>query len=214
MVYIKPDCGTYGIGVMRAELWKDEIDENSEVKYQLKHGIQTEQHSNVEDLHLSIANKIGNKTYLIQKGIHLLTYNRRKFDVRALVQKTPRNIWETTGLIGRVAAPNKIITNHHSGGTALPIEQLLGSHLNTKDFAKLYKEIKTLGVRVANQLTRKYPNLKEIGLDLAIDEQFRIWILEVNTLPALFPFKLLQNKSIYKKVRKYAIAYGRLKSSK
>ncbi|WP_055106449.1 YheC/YheD family protein [Paenibacillus ihumii] len=214
MVYIKPDCGTYGIGVMCAELEKDDIDENAGPLFKLNFGTQSEVHPTVEELHKSIKEKIGAKTYLIQKGITLLTYRRRKFDLRALVQKTPHNTWETTAFIGRVAAPQKIVTNHHSGGTALPIEELLGPHLSPSQFSALYKEMKTLGVQVASQLSRKYPRLKEIGLDLAIDEQYRIWILEVNTKPALFPFKWLQDKSIYKKVRRYAVAYGRLKSAK
>ncbi|MNJ38161.1 Endospore coat-associated protein YheD [compost metagenome] len=214
MVYIKPDCGTYGIGVMCAEIWRDDSNENTDPKCILKFGTQSEIHPTVESLHKSIKEKIGAKMYLIQKGISLLTYKNRKFDIRALVQKTPHNTWETTAFIGRVAAPRKIVTNHHSGGTVLPIEDLLGSYLIPSQFSGLYKEMKNLGVHVASQLSRKYPRLKEIGLDLAIDEQYHIWILEVNTKPALFPFKWLQDKSIYKKVRRYAVAYGRLKSAK
>ncbi|MNO08528.1 hypothetical protein D3C81_2312260 [compost metagenome] len=64
---------------------------------------------------------------------------------------------------------------------------------------------------MAAQLARRFPNLKEIGLDIAIDEQHQIWILEVNTLPALFPFKSLENKDIYKKIYRYAVSYGRFK---
>lgn len=214
MIYIKPDCGTYGIGVMCVEILRDEINENTAPQFNLKFGTESEIHPNIEELHKSIKEKIGAKTYLIQKGISLLTYRRRKFDIRALVQKTPHNTWETTAFIGRVAAPQKIVTNHHSGGTVQPIEELLGFHLTPSQFSSLYKEMKNIGIQVASQLSRKYPRLKEIGLDLAIDEQHRIWILEVNTKPALFPFKWLQDKSIYKKVRRYAVAYGRLKPAK
>ncbi|AZK45573.1 YheC/YheD family protein [Paenibacillus lentus] len=214
LVYIKPDRGTYGIGVMCADIWRDDIDEDAEPKFRLQFGTQSEIHPNIESLHQSIEEKIGTKPYLIQKGISLLTYKRRKFDIRALVQKTPNNTWETTAFIGRIAAPHRIVTNHHSGGSVLPIEDLLGPYLTPSQFLELYKEMKNLGVHVASELSRKYPRLKEIGLDLAIDEQYHIWILEVNTKPALFPFKWLQDKSIYKKVRRYAVAYGRLKSAK
>ncbi|GIP59169.1 YheC/YheD family protein [Paenibacillus woosongensis] len=214
MVYIKPDCGTYGIGVMCVEKWKDDADENAALSYKLKFETQTETYPSIEALHQTIKKKIGQKTYLLQKGISLLTHRRRKFDIRALVQKTPQKTWETTAFIGRIAAPNKIVTNHHSGGTVLPIEDLLGPYLTPAQFNNLYKEMKALGVSAASQLSRKYPRLKEIGLDLAIDENFRVWILEVNTKPALFPFKWLQDKGIYKKVRRYAVAYGRLKSAK
>ncbi|MNN54888.1 Endospore coat-associated protein YheD [compost metagenome] len=155
---------------------------------------------------------MGARLYLIQQGIDMLTYRRRKFDLRALVQKTPKNTWETTGFIGRLAAPHKIITNHHGGGEIMTMESLLAPYLTPKEFIELYKEMKKLGVLTAAGLARKYPNLKEIGIDIAIDQAIKLWILEVNTLPALFPFKTLENKDIYKKIRRYAVAYGRYKS--
>ncbi|WMT41034.1 YheC/YheD family protein [Paenibacillus sp. D2_2] len=214
IVFIKPDNGTYGIGVMSAELWHDELDAGAGYQYKLRHGIHSEMFSTMDELHAAITSHTGRRLYLIQTGIRMLTFRRSKFDIRALVQKTPLKNWETTGFIGRLAAPQKIITNYRGGGTIMTIESLFAPHLTPKQFIALYKEMKLLGVRVAAQLARKFPNLKEIGLDLAIDEQHRIWILEVNTLPALFPFKHLNNKEIYKKIRRYAVHYGRLKSTK
>ncbi|MNW32928.1 Endospore coat-associated protein YheD [compost metagenome] len=211
-VYVKPDLGTYGIGVMSAEYWTDELDPSLIRQYKLRYGIESELFPTLEELHASISAKIGQKLNLIQQGIDMLTYRRRKFDLRALVQLTPQRTWETTGFIGRLAAPQKIITNHHGGGSIMTIEDLLGPYLTPKEFASLYKEMKNVGVHTAATLARKYRNLKEIGLDIAIDQGFKIWILEVNTLPALFPFKTLQNKDIYKKIRRYAVAYGRLKA--
>ncbi|WP_245955056.1 YheC/YheD family protein [Fontibacillus phaseoli] len=211
LVYVKPDRGTYGNGVMSIEPWCDELEPESPVQYKLRFGIQSELYPALEELHAAVSERIDKKFYLIQKGITLLTFRRRKFDIRALVQKTPQKTWETTGFIGRVAAQQKIITNYHGGGSVMPIEELLSPYLEAKEYLQLYKEMKQVGILAAAQLTRKFPNLKEIGLDIAIDEQFKIWILEVNTLPALFPFKKLQNKDIYKKIHRYAVAYGRLK---
>lgn len=212
LVYVKPDRGTYGNGVMSIEPWKDSLEsEDAQQQYKLRFGIQSELYPTLEELHAALSQKIGKSFYLIQRGIRLLTYRRRKFDIRALVQKTPNKTWETTGFIGRVAAQQKIITNYHGGGSVMLIEELLGPYLDSRQFADLYREMKQVGILTAVQLSRKFPRLKEIGLDIAIDEDFRIWILEVNTLPALFPFKRMQNKEIYKKIRKYAVAYGRLK---
>lgn len=213
LVYVKPDRGTYGNGVMSVEPWTDELvpEQEQAPQYKLRYGIQSDLYPTLEELHNALVQRIGKKVYLIQQGIYLLTYRRRKFDIRALVQRTPQKGWETTGFIGRVAAQQKIITNYHGGGMTATIEELLGPYLEPRAFAKTYKEMKLLGVRVARQLAVKFPNLKEIGLDIAIDEQHQIWILEVNTLPALFPFKFLPDKDIYKKIRRYAVAYGRLK---
>lgn len=213
VVFIKPDHGTYGNGVMSVELHQVEENDEIAIQYKFRHGIQTTIFPSLEETHAVISEKIGNNFFLIQKGITMLTYERRKFDIRILVQKNPQKSWESTGFVGRVAAPQKIITNYHGGGTTKTIEELLKTHLTPKQFIKLYKELKILGVGVGEQLNLKFPRLKEIGIDIAIDEEFRPWILEVNTLPALFPFKQLKDKNIYKKIRKYAVAYGRYKST-
>ena len=54
---------------------------------------------------------------------------------------------------------------------------------------------------------------EEIGLDIALDEGGRPWILEVNTLPGIYAFGHL-DKEGYRKIKRYAIAYGRLPSPK
>ncbi|CAM4388233.1 YheC/YheD family protein [Paenibacillus phoenicis] len=211
-VFVKPDHGTYGIGVMSIEKWTDDLSPGSPLQYKLRYGIEYELYPTIEELHDALVAKMGSKPYLIQKGIRLLTYRRRRFDIRALVQQTPRKSWETTGFIGRIAAQQKVITNYHGGGSVMLIEDLLSSYMTPKEFAEKYKEMKSIGVQAAIQLARKFPQLKEIGLDIAIDEQYQIWILEINTKPALFPFKILHPKEVYQKIRRYAIAYGRLKA--
>lgn len=211
-VFIKPDHGTYGNGVMSIEQWTDDLAPDNPVQYKLRFGIESRLFETVDELYAALNEKIETRPYLIQKGIHLLTHRRRRFDIRALVQQTPNKNWETTGIIGRIAAQQKVITNYHGGGDVMLIEDLLGPYMGPREFAQKYKEIKTLGVQVARQMTHKFPKLKEIGLDIAIDEQHQLWILEVNTKPALFPFKLLHSKEVYQKIRRYAVAYGRLKA--
>ena len=62
-------------------------------------------------------------------------------------------------------------------------------HMTAEEAENIRKELNVLGVNVASHLQKSYPKLKEIGLDIAIDGRWNIWILEVNTKPALFPFK-------------------------
>lgn len=218
LVYIKPDRGTYGIGVMSVEQIHPPITdetETSDPSYKLRYEQETRVFTSVENLHKEVGKLSRGQPYLIQQGIHLLTYKGRPFDLRVLTQKSPSGQWVTTGIIGRVAAKNKIITNHHSGGTVQHYKPLMLGHMTAQEAENIRKELHTLGVNVAAQLQKSYPNLKEIGLDVAIDERWNIWILEVNTKPALFPFKkFFKDPSIYKQVKKYASSYGRNLSSK
>lgn len=218
LVYIKPDRGTYGIGVMSVEqLNSQNADANADTtaSYKLRYEQKNEMFSSLESLHKTLSTLFQGQEYLIQQGIHLLRHEGRPFDLRVLTQKSPSGQWVSTGIIGRVAAKNKIITNHHSGGVVNHYKPLMTEHMTAEEAENIRKELKVLGTNVAAQLQKSYPNLKEIGLDVAIDGRWNIWILEVNTKPALFPFKkYFKNPSIYKQVKKYAAAYGRKLSSK
>ncbi|MEC0307588.1 hypothetical protein PAEVO_63020 [Paenibacillus sp. GM2FR] len=218
LVYIKPDRGTYGIGVVSVEQLHSQnadADETPTTSYKLRYEQKTEIFTSLESLDKTLSALFQGKEYLIQQGIHLLRHKDRPFDLRVLTQKSPSGQWVSTGIIGRVAAKNKIITNHHSGGVVHHYKPLMLEHMTAQEAENIRKELNTLGVNAAGQLQKSYPNLKEIGLDVAIDERWNIWILEVNTKPALFPFKkFFKDPSIYKQVKKYANAYGRDLSSK
>ncbi|WP_221413080.1 YheC/YheD family protein, partial [Peribacillus simplex] len=90
--------------------------------------------------------------YLIQQGIHLLRYQGRPFDLRVLTQRSPSGQWVSTGIIGRVAAKNKIITNHHSGGTVEHYKPLMLEHMTAEEAENIRRELHVLGVNVAGQL--------------------------------------------------------------
>lgn len=215
LVYIKPDRGTYGIGVMCVETIDTGEPDNSSKSYKLRYETTTEYYKTLEQLDKTIRSLCQGKEYIVQQGIRLLRHKEHSFDLRVLVQKTPSGRWESTGIIGRVAAKQKIITNHHSGGTVKHFKLLMSEHMTTTEAENIRGELKDLGVNIALQLQKFYPNLKEIGLDVAIDARWNIWILEVNTKPALFPFKkFFKDPAIYQKVKKYANAYGRNTSSK
>ncbi|MNO74583.1 Endospore coat-associated protein YheD [compost metagenome] len=232
-VYIKPDRGTYGSGVMRAEqrtvhlspserqqinesVSNNEIENNEatvehKVMYILRYAKDAEVFSSPQELHAALLPRIRGRMYLIQQGINLLCRQDLPFDLRVLTQKNLSGAWETTGMLGRVAAPQKVVTNYHSGGSIFTVHTLLKAHMSPDELNTTIQQLKSLGVKIATQLETAYPGLKEIGLDVAIDPHHDLWLLEVNTLPSIIVFSSFQNKAIYRKIRRYAMAYGRLK---
>lgn len=220
MVYIKPDHGTYGNGVMRIEQLPDQDHVPSEeipikYKYLLSYDTKVEIIPSLEQLHTYITSRIRKHRYLIQQGIVALQHDNHSFDLRVLTQKNPHHRWASTGMLGRVAAPNKVVTNHHNGGSVYMVDILLSNYMNRMDLFKFERLLHSLGTKVATQLEKKYPRIKEIGLDIAIDSNLTPWILEVNTLPALFPFKLfVPDKDVYRRIHRYAMFYGRYSRKK
>ncbi|MGG1616759.1 YheC/YheD family protein [Paenibacillus sp. NRS-1782] len=203
MVYVKPERGTFGKGVMRVEQ-----EEGQRFAYQ--HEEKRVEFKNVEALYASLSKKTGKKSYLIQKGIHLLRHQKRYFDIRVMVQRNAKGPWESTGIIGRLGHPRKIVTNYHSGGTPMALEELLKSHLSQRKQAELIKKLNALGITIAVQLQKTYPNFRQIGVDIGLDRSFTPWIIEVNTKPDPYIFNQLKDKSMYRKV----LSYWRLANEK
>lgn len=89
MVYIKPDFGSYGNGVMRVE-------HGDGYRYQI--GKKIRKFGQFSTMYESILRQTGGKRYLVQKGIHLLEYKGGRFDLRVMVQCASTQSWETKAL--------------------------------------------------------------------------------------------------------------------
>jgi glutathione synthase/RimK-type ligase-like ATP-grasp enzyme len=118
-----------------------------------------------------------------------------------MVQKNLKGKWEPTGEIGRISHHAKIVTNVCKGGTSKPVELLLESKVD--DMREFKQKLRHLGLQTAYQLSRTFKSLSEIGIDVGVDRNLKLWIIEVNTRPAIYGFKSLKDKSVYKKICRY-----------
>ncbi|UUZ83532.1 YheC/YheD family protein [Paenibacillus sp. P26] len=91
-----------------------------------------------------------------------------------------------------------------------PAETLLKGHMSGDEKKRLFRKLERLGTSVAKRLQGRYRRLKEIGLDVAIDQKLYPWILEVNTWPDPWIFRKLKDKRIFRRIYRYSKAYGRL----
>lgn len=204
MVYIKPVNGTFGKGVIRVEHHGQD-----KMPYRFQSGVRKYECRSFEELYKRLQFVKLRKPYLVQQGIEMLRYAGRRFDLRVTVQKNTAEKWETTGMIGRLAHPRKIVTNYHNGGTPMTVEKLLGVHWTKQPLAAYRSSLGKLGISVAEAMAKKFPRIKEIGIDVAIDKQKNAWILEVNTMPDLHLFRKHPDPSIFRRMYRYAVRYGR-----
>jgi glutathione synthase/RimK-type ligase-like ATP-grasp enzyme len=201
MVYVKPDTGSQGIGVMRVE--------KKEGAYRIQRGVLALTFQTFEGMFRSIRKDTGRRRYLIQKGIYVLEHDGRPFDFRVMIQKNPSGQWECTGTAGRVAHPRKAVTNGSQGGTIFPAVDLIEPEAGREEAARLLQKMDHLAQLTASQFSRAFPAMNELGIDIAVDRSLNPWILEVNTRPDPCPFTKLSDKDIINKIVAYAAAYGR-----
>jgi glutathione synthase/RimK-type ligase-like ATP-grasp enzyme len=200
MIYLKPINGTYGKGVIRVEKHQ----ESGKLTFHYQQGTEKKHFLTLPALYQTIMKNKMKRNYIAQQGIHLLKYNKRLFDLRIMVQRNLKGIWETTGIIGRVAHPKKIVTNYHSGGTPMSFKTIFKSYLSDEQINEYNQVLNKVGQDVAVTLSKKYPLLNMLGIDVGVDKELFPWIIEVNTNPDLYIFKKLKNKKIFQKMYRYA----------
>jgi hypothetical protein len=174
-VYIKPDIGRRGNGVIRV---RKLTDSECEVSYRL-----TTVRCATKNLMFEL-NQIrdAQKKYIIQRGIDLATYHNRPFDVRVVFQK-PLNRWHLSWMSAKVA-PHKrsVVTNVAKGAKDVPLIRVLRGIDQSVNVYKVMWELVDVSYQVAQILGSQFP-LDIVGLDMAIDKKGNIWFLEANTRP-------------------------------
>ncbi|OCT16067.1 hypothetical protein A8709_10660 [Paenibacillus pectinilyticus] len=201
MVYVKPDAGSLGIGVMRVEAKGG--------AYRYQSGTRVYRFSSFDKLYQSLLLRCGTKRYLIQKGIHVLKHEGNPYDFRVMIQRSPTGKWVCTGTAARVAHPQKAVTNGSQGGTIYSPYDLLAPKIGREATLSLLRKMETIAYLTSVQFGRAYPAMDELGLDIAVDHKLRPWILEVNTRPDPCPFTKLEDQSIIRKIIRYGRANGR-----
>ncbi|MBP2001497.1 hypothetical protein J2Z69_002542 [Paenibacillus shirakamiensis] len=201
MVYIKPDTGSMGNGIIRVEVRKG--------TYNLHSGDRNITYSSFERLVFGLKRHVKHRQHLIQQGIHVLKYEKRPYDFRVMIQRSPSGKWVPTGTAGRVAPPGLAVTNGSQGGTIYAADELLRHTAGIRKTSHLLKQMNRIAKQTSSVFASKYPLMNELGLDVAIDKQFKLWILEVNTRPDPCPFTKLSDHTLITRIIAYGKGYGR-----
>jgi hypothetical protein len=195
-VYVKPDKGGGGGGILRV---RKRGNDKYEVRFRTR--TQTTTWSQLDDRLRSCS--VG-KRYLIQQGIELATIDDRPFDFRLLLQR-PNKDWKLTGIVAKAAAPGRVVTNHCKGGKPFDAAKalLVAADGDQKTVERWVNVLVWLGMGTADALHAKFTGLRELGIDVGLDQNGRFWIFEVNTRPQFRMFKKIGDRSMYRKIMQF-----------
>jgi glutathione synthase/RimK-type ligase-like ATP-grasp enzyme len=178
-VFIKPDMGSQGKGVMQIRATASGLacrgrDSANRPYSALVHSVA---------LALSLAKRESQRhRLLVQQGLYLNHYQGSTFDIRAVVQKDETGKWALTGTAARIGQRGSITSNLHGGGRAMRTESLLRLAFPAQ-WEDIYAKIQSLCLAIPGALDRELGRFGELGLDLGVDRDGKVWLIEANSKP-------------------------------
>lgn len=201
-IFFKPEDGSGGAKIVKITR------KNGRFKTKYKNTVN--EFTSLTHLYRWLKQFAGKRKFILQKGILLAKTNGRPFDIRVMVQKNSKGIWSTTAIFCKVGKPGKVATNYNQGGQLKYLNAALeGAGYSQTEIKATRQQLSQLGLDVAKVFTLHSKGFKELGLDVAIDQNKKLWILEVNTRPQFYPLRNFKDKSLYNKIASYAKTYGR-----
>ena len=180
-IYLKPTNGALGIGIFRIEKEENQY----KVQYSRVQGPITLTFKKFEAMYNYLYPRLALRPYLVQQGLKLLSLNNRPIDFRILVQKNSKGIWAVTSMVARIANDQNFVSNLAQGGTQTTVYEAIKSA--KPEFGKIITKnhFKEIALQIANIMEKNLPgNFAEFGIDLALDEKGKIWLIEVNSKPS------------------------------
>lgn len=175
-VFLKPTNGTLGHGIIRLAQTPNGY------KLTTNQGLVRE-FSSFNRAMAAALTYMTSRSYLVQQEIRLLRYQGHPFDVRVLIQKDDSGKFKITKVFARVAIARNIVTNLASGGNALPLKTVLKEAWERAP-EPIIKRIRSAAYKIAACLELSSgTSYGELGIDLGIDQNGRLWLIEVNSKP-------------------------------
>ncbi|MNW39352.1 Endospore coat-associated protein YheD [compost metagenome] len=152
---------------------------------------------------------IGNRPFLLQTYLNLNSTQGEPFDIRVLMQKNSKGIWEITGRAARVGQKHSLTSNLHGGGSAHKALPFLCREFGENGGRNAITVIDHLSRDIPLYLESHFGRLAELGIDFGVDRQGKVWILEVNSKPGRSSFFRIGDYKSARKSIENPIGYAR-----
>ena len=127
--------------------------------------------------------KIQEHEYVIQQFITSQTKSGHVFDFRLHVQKNGEGKWVITSIYPRIGRLGTITSNMGSGGYSTYLDIFL-KHEFGDSWYDIQRYLEQFAISFSNHFDSLYDNeLDELGIDVGIDANQKLWLFEVNWRP-------------------------------
>ena len=155
-----------------------------------------------------ISNKIKQEEYIVQPYINCRTKSGDPYDFRLHVQKDSKGEWVASSIYPRISPNGGIICNISQGGYTNELMPFLRREFE-EDSYKVKKYLEVFSLQLAahmDEIQKELYNeeLSELGIDVGLDKNQRIYIYEINWRPGHPPLIYL-DLGVIKNTVGYAI---------
>jgi hypothetical protein len=186
-IYLKPTGGSLGIGIYR-------------ITYNAKRGYFARYRRGGKNVLMrftkfaNLMSMLGTgrgrlQNYVAQQGIRLIEIDTCPIDFRFHMTKNSSNNWVVAAIGAKKAGKGSVTTHVRSGGQLMTPEQVLrqiyGSRADT-----VLQNAKDTAIKLAEGIEKNYQHLLgELGFDIGIDQNEKVWMFEANAKPGRSIFK-------------------------
>lgn len=215
-VYMKPISGKAGKGIMKVVRTIGRLDRKPEytLSVQEAKGSVIYKFPKISLLWNKVKEEIGQEDYIAQRGVPIVKYRKRQFDLRLLVQKTYKGEWDVTGIGARLAGKLSITTHVPRGGSIDDPEKLLAATFGTEGARRIMARARKAALAIARQVEKKSGHpLGEMSMDMGVDVHGGIWFFEANSKPMKFDEPHIRKKSL-ERIVQYSLYLVRTSQAK
>ena len=196
IVYVKPVDGKAGDGILQVRT--EPL--GYRVTYQAN-GKRTRNHyATAKEMARAVWRRTRGRSYVLQQGIELASFDGRQFDLRVLVQKNRYGRWRVTGVGARVADADGITTHVPNGGKIERDLRALRAAFGEERAQEIWRQARDLAVEIAETIERNGSTpgrlLGEMSMDLGVAADGSLWFFEANAKPMKFDEPYNRAKSL------------------
>lgn len=201
LIYIKPVYGSKGKSVFRLEQ-KDNGDSHISLHSLAPRYICRKN----ENIQYKMDQLLGLPKYIVQQGIRSSQLDHQYFDIRVLVQKDILGEWKVSIITCRVAYEHYFNTSMCETvyDVAAILPQLF-SQLQVNDILQTLDEV---SITAAQTVETHLGSLGELSVDYVLDEQRKLWIIELNGKPQKNIYRDLKSLKHYKLIYNRPLEYA------